>query len=137
MNDWFLLAWVFFLINFLLSSQQNAFHNGLATSDALLNVSHVLQGALEGGSDASFLQIDFCTAFEHVNQSQPLFMLRSIGVTGSLFSVIGQFLSNRKHYVVVDGRKSFLMDVISDVSKGSVLGPFLFMLYNADVFLIL
>ena len=45
-----------------------------------------------------------------------------------------QFLSNRSLYVMVDGCLSKLVNVVSVVSQGSVLGLQLFLLYTADLF---
>ena len=63
-----------------------------------------------------------------------LFKLCSVGVGGSVLSVLTQFLSNRSQYVVVDGCRSELVDVVSRVPQGSVLGPQLFLLYTAELF---
>ena len=45
-----------------------------------------------------------------------------------------QFLSNRSQYVVVDGCHSKLVNVVSGVPQGSVLGLPLFFLYTAELF---
>ena len=49
-----------------------------------------------------------------------------------MLSVLTQFLSNRSQYVVVDGCHSKLVNVVSGVPHGSVLGPLLFLMYTAD-----
>ena len=51
-----------------------------------------------------------------------------------MLSVLIQFLSNRSQYVVVDGYRSKLVNVVSEVPQGSVLGPQLFLLYTAELF---
>ena len=66
-----------------------------------------------------------------------LFKLCSVGVGGSVLSVLTQFLSNRSQYVVVDGCRSKLVNVVSGVPQGSVLGPQLFILYTAELFSIM
>ena len=48
-----------------------------------------------------------------------------------------QFLSNRSQYVVVDGCRSKLGNVVSGVPRGNVFGPQLFLLYTAELFSIL
>ena len=49
-------------------------------------------------------------------------------------SVLTQFLSNWSQYVVVDGCRSKLVNVVSGVPHESVLGPQLFLLYTAELF---
>ena len=57
-----------------------------------------------------------------------------MGVDGSVLSVLPQFLSNLSQYVVVDGCRSKLVNVVSGVPQESVLGPELFLVYAAELF---
>ena len=72
---------------------QFAYWKGLGTCDALLCVSHALQSALESGQEARIVQIDFSTAFGRVNHQGILYQLSSVGIGGSVLSVLTQFLS--------------------------------------------
>ena len=117
-----------------LPTTQFTYRKGLGTCDALLCVAHSLQSALEMEQEARIVQIDFSAAFDTVNHQGILFKLCSVGVGGSVFSVLTQFLSNRSQYVVVDGCHSKLVNVVSGVPQGSVLGPQLFLLYSAGLF---
>ena len=94
----------------MLPTSQFAYRKGLGTCDALLCVSHTFQSALE------------------------MWQLYSVGVGGSVLSVLTRFLSNRSQYVVVDGRPSKLVNVVSGIPQSSVLGPQLFLLYTAGLF---
>ena len=75
-------------------------------------MAHSLQNALEMGQEARILQIDFSAAFDRVNHQGILFKLCSVGVGGSVLSVLKQFLYNRSHYVVVYGCRSKLVNVV-------------------------
>ena len=60
-----------------------------------------------------------------------------MGIGGSVLSVLTQFLSNRSQYVLVDGCRSKLVNVVSGVPQSSVLGQLLFLLYTTELFSIL
>ena len=83
------------------------------------------------------MQIDFSAAFDMVNHQGILYRLCSMGIEGSVLSILTQFLSNPSQHVRVDGCRSKLVDVVSRVPQGSVLGPLLFLLYNSKLFSIL
>ena len=51
-----------------------------------------------------------------------------------MLSVLTQFLSDRSQYVVVDGCRSKLVNVVSGVPQRRVLGPQLFLSCTAELF---
>ena len=112
-----------------------AYRKGLGTCDALLCIT--LQSAFESGQEARIVQIDFSTAFDRVNHLGILYKLCSVGIGGSVLSILTQFLSNRPQQVMVDGCRSKLVNVVSGVPQGSVLGLLLFLLYTSELFFIL
>ena len=89
------------------------YRKGLGTCDALLWVAHIVQNALEIGQEARIVHINFSAAFDRVNHQGILFKLCSVGVGGSVLSVLTQFLSNQSQYVVVDGCRSKLVNIVS------------------------
>ena len=103
-----------------LPSTQFVYRKCQCTCDALLCVSHTLQSALESGQEARIVQIDFSTAFDRVNHLGNLYKLSSVGIEGSVLSILTQFLSNRSQQVMVDGCRSKPVNVVSGVPQGSV-----------------
>ena len=97
-------------------------------------MSHTLQSALESGQEARIVQIDFSAAFDRVNQLGILYKLCSVGIGGSVLSILTEFLSHRSQQVMVDDCRSKLVYVVSGVPQGSVLGPLLFLLYTLERF---
>ena len=79
----------------MLPTTQFAYRKGLGTCDALLCVSHTLQSALGRGQEARIVQIAFSAAFDRVNHQGILYKLSSVGIEGSVLSVLTRFLSNR------------------------------------------
>ena len=107
-----------------LPTTQFAYRKGLGTCDALLCVSHTLQSALESGQEAWIVQIDFSAAFDWVNHLGILYKLCSVGIGGSVLSILTQFLSCRAQQVMVDGCQSKLVNVVSGGLQGSVLARY-------------
>ena len=114
-----------------LKTTQFAYRIGLGTCDALQCVSHTLQSALESGQEARIVQINFSAVFDRVNQLGILYKLCSVGIGGSIFT---QLLSNWSQQLIVDGYRSKVVNVVSGVPQGSVLGPLLFFLDMSELF---
>ena len=61
----------------------------------------------------------------------------SVGIGGSVLTILTLFLSNRSQHGMVDGYRIKLVNIVSGVPQGSVLGPLLFLLYTSELFSIL
>ena len=67
------------------------------------------------------LSCQYCTqfsaAFDRVNHLDILYKLCSVGIGGSVLSILTQFLSNRSQHVMVDGCQSKLIYFLSGVRR--------------------
>ena len=120
-----------------LPTTQFTYREGLGTCDAFMLVSHTQHRTLESGEEARIMQIDFSAAFDRVNHHGILYNLCSVGIGGSVLSILTQFLSNQSEQVMVDGCRSKLVNVVTGVPQGNVLGLLLFLLYKSELFSIL
>ena len=116
-----------------LSAANFAYRKGLGCTDALLTISHHRQKYLDTGMESYIVQLGFSDAFNRVSHTGLLFKLKSSGVGGSVLSIYREFLSNRMQRVVVDGATSELIQTVSGMPLGSVLGPLLLILYTSEM----
>ena len=84
------------------------------------------------------MPIDFSAIFDRVNHQGIFYMLCSVGIVGSVLSILTQILSNRFQHVMVDGCQSKLGNIVSGSSAaGKCFGPLLFLVFNPELFSIL
>ena len=89
-----------------------------------------MQSPLECGQEARIVQIVFSAAVDMVNHRGILYKPCSVGIKGSVLSILTQFLSNRSQNVIAEGCQSKLVNVVSGVQQGSIRGPLLILLHN-------
>ena len=77
--------------------------------------------------------IDFQKAFDCVNHTVLKDKLHSIGITGSFYDWLLNYLENRKQFVTVNGSNSELLEIDTGVPQGSLLGPRLYSIYSNDL----
>ena len=61
------------------------------------------------------MEIYSCATFDRVNHRRILYKLCSVGIGGSVLSILTQFLSNRSQHAMVNGCRRKLVNVVSGV----------------------
>ena len=111
------------------SIQQHGFiKNRSCLSQLLLSFNHIYN-CLDKSIPVDVIYLDFKKAFDSVPHNELLLKLWKLGITGSLWRWFQANLTERYHYVTIDGASSPRLPVISGVSQGSILGPLLFLIY--------
>ena len=81
-------------------------------------------------------EISFQTSLKAFDQSWHkglVYKLKSYGISGNLLKPIENYLTNRKQTVVLYGQISFWENVLSGITRGSVLGPLFFLIHINDL----
>ena len=100
-----------------------------STTTAALSIQSALARALDGGKYALLAILDLSNAFDVVNVNLLLKRMRISGLPDDMIKLVEIWLTDRKYYVSVNGKHSFIR--LSDLGtvQGSILGPFLYALF--------
>ena len=105
-----------------------------STTTTALSIQSALARALDGGKYALLAILDLSNAFDVVNVNLLLKRMRISGLPDDVIKLVEIWLTDRKYYVSVNGKHSFIR--LSDLGtvQGSILGPFLYALFVSLLF---
>jgi len=82
---------------------------------------------------ASLLLLDILGAFDTVNPTRLLDILRKKGLPGWIVRWIRAFMTDRRTTLVIQGSETEAFLVLAGVLQGSPLSPILFLFYNSEL----
>ena len=112
---------------------QFGFLRGKSTSSQLLHVLREIGELLDKRIQTDIVYLDFAKAFDRVDHQLLLKKLNNFGVGGNLLEWFRSYLKDRRQRVVVHGKASQELPVLSGIPQGSILAPLLFLIYVNDL----
>ena len=110
----------------MLAEQQYGFRAQHSTEYAAIKLFDHISKEMDSGNTPTALYIDLSKAFDTLSFDIILQKLKYYGV-------MGDYLTNRKQYVVFNNHCSDITDIVNGVPQGSILGPLFFSICINDL----
>ena len=111
------------------SDHKWGFMHHCSSISALISVIYDWLYALDNGHEVCVVFFDVQKIFNSVPHMPLLQKLEEIGINQFILKWVQNYLTEHKQFVAVEGSSSNILQVLSGVPQGSVLGPLLFIIY--------
>ncbi len=114
-------------------NSQYGFRSEHSTEFTALEVVDRLINKMDKSETPINIYLDLSKAFDTIDYHILINKLEYYGVTGSFINIFKSYLLNHKQYVEFEDTAAAMLDITTGVMQGSILGPFLFIIYINDI----
>ena len=124
---------LFYKKNGLFSPNQSAFRSKISCSSVIMQVTEYIREKIHSRTNGHVCFIDLQKAFDTLDHQILIQKLEKYGYRGPILEIMKSYLSDRRQYVITKSTSSNKKLIKTGVLQGSVLGPFLFLIYINDL----
>ena len=120
--------------NNLIDSNQFAYQKNISINEALLTKTDFIYNAFNENNNVLAIYLDLTRAFETINHKILLAKLENYGFHNKSLKLLEDYFCDRKQITIVNKHYSDSSSVKVGVPQGTILGPWLFIVFLNDIF---